>query len=157
MCVALKSHAWKHETENMKPKSAVFLHSTEKQWNLQIVKRNHASMSGSFCLGRLVHFSQNLVHNCLPLQERTIFFVVDASIQEAFVKIGKLAGKVLQKSRSCLHTNTKNKRSLRATTARKLQTKGNMPTQKSRACTRLAGTPLLGKVRALKASTKNPG
>ena len=47
MCVALKSHAWKHETENMKPKSAVFLHSTEKQWNLQIVKRNHASMSGS--------------------------------------------------------------------------------------------------------------
>ena len=30
MCVALKSHAWKHETENMKPKSAVFLHSTEK-------------------------------------------------------------------------------------------------------------------------------
>ena len=33
--------------ENMEPKSAVFLHSTEKQWNLQIVKRNHASMSGS--------------------------------------------------------------------------------------------------------------
>ena len=35
----------------------------------------------------------------------------DASIQEAFVKIGKLVAKVLQKSRSCLHTNTKNKRS----------------------------------------------
>ena len=32
---------------NMEPKSAVFLHSTEKHWNLQIVKRNHASMSGS--------------------------------------------------------------------------------------------------------------
>ena len=34
-----------------------------------------------------------------------------------------------------------------------LQAKGNM----SPACTRLAGTPLLSKVRVLKASTKNPG
>ena len=32
-----------------------------------------------------------------------------------------------------------------------LQTKGNMPTQKPPACTRLAGTPLLFKVRVLKA------
>ena len=38
-----------------------------------------------------------------------------------------------------------------------LQAKGNMPTQKPPACTRLAGTPLLFKVRVLKASTKNPG
>ena len=37
------------------------------------------------------------------------------------------------------------------------QTKGNMPTQKPPACTRLAGTPPLGKVRVPKASTKNPG
>ena len=59
MCVALKSHAWKHETENMKPKSAVFLHSTEKQWNLQIVKRNHASMSGSV-LSAVTYFQAEL-------------------------------------------------------------------------------------------------
>ena len=57
---------------------------------------------------------------------------------------------------ACTQT-PKNKRSLRATTARKLQTKGNMPTQKPPACTRLAGTPLLFKVRVPKASTKNPG
>ena len=38
-----------------------------------------------------------------------------------------------------------------------LQTQGNMPTQKPPACTRLAGTPLLFKVRVLKASTKNAG
>ena len=38
-----------------------------------------------------------------------------------------------------------------------LQAKVNMPTQKPPACTRLAGTPLLFKVRVLKASTKNPG
>ena len=38
-----------------------------------------------------------------------------------------------------------------------LQTKGDMLTQKPPAGTRLAGTPLLFKVRALKASTKNPG
>ena len=37
----------KARMENMEPKSAVFLLSTEKQWNIQIVKRNHASMSGS--------------------------------------------------------------------------------------------------------------
>ena len=41
-----------------------------------------------------------------------------------------------------------------------LQTKDNMPTQKPPACTHLAGTPLLFKVRVLKLlkpSTKNPG
>ena len=37
-----------------------------------------------------------------------------------------------------------------------LQAKGNMPTQKPPAGTRLAGTPLLFKVRVLEASTKNP-
>ena len=67
---------------------------------------------------------QNPLHDCLPLQERTILFVVDASIQEAFVKIGKLVAKVLQKSRSCMHTNTKNKRSLIATQQCHLQEAG---------------------------------
>ena len=38
-----------------------------------------------------------------------------------------------------------------------LQAKGNMPTQKPPAGTRLAGTPLLFKVRVLKATTKSPG
>ena len=41
--------------------------------------------------------------------------------------------------------------------ARVRQTKGNMPTQKPPAGTRLAGTPLLFKVRVLKATTKSPG
>ena len=37
------------------------------------------------------------------------------------------------------------------------KTKGNMPTQKPPAGTRLAGTPVLFKVRVLEAGTKNPG